>query len=493
MKKIIILIGIFTLTFLGTSCKDNFFDVNKNPNDAVVVPAELILPAALQNSASYVSTNFQFLNLWMGYWNWSGNYSINTSDKNYQFVNTFNNGIWNTQYANLLNNYNGIENKAIDSKQPLLQAMAKTMRVHGFQYVVDTYNNAPYTDALKGTTSILPKYDDAKTIYEDFIVQLDLAMDLFTKGTGSFNPGANDIMFGGDISQWKKFVNTLKLRILLRQSEMVGRDAYIKAQLAKIKSSNVGFLGAGESANVNPGYLKSTGKQSPFWENYGFGINGQPVEANNISRANLYGITFYKQTNDPRLGAFYAPVGGIFDGRFFGDIDVLPNSKTSAIGPGVLKSFDQDAVLLSSHESLFLQAEAAQRGWITGDSRALYQMAITESFKNTNIINATIAANDYYSQTGLKNVSWDATNNDKIALIITQKWASLNALSPFEAWCDYRRLGIPAIPISKDPSTNIKKIPSRLFYPQSEYNYNAENVKGQGTINQFDSKIFWMK
>lgn len=100
-------------------------------------------------------------------------------------------------------------------------------------------------------------------------------------------------------------------------------------------------------------------------------------------------------------------------------------------------------------------------------------------------------ATTYYSQP-LANVGFDDSPN-KLEAIITQKWVSLNGWSPFEAWSDYRRLGIPAVPISQDPSTSVKQIPIRLFYPQSEYNYNSTNVQAQGNISQFTSKIFWVK
>ncbi len=489
-------LAVFML-FLTGSCSSSFYDVNNNPNSAVDVPAELILPAALANTGSYVTTAFPFLNLWMGYWNWSGNYSIGISDKNYQFTNGYQNQVWTSVYAAQINNYDAADKKAAAAGQPLVQGMAKIMKSFCFQYLVDSYGNVPYTDALKGTSSILPKYDDAQAIYTDLIVQIDTALGLFKTGNGTHNPGTNDIMFKGDISKWQKFGNSVKLKILLRQSEVASRSAYIQAELAKIKASGYGFLGAGENAGVNPGYLQSAGKLSPFWNAFGFNETGGNVENYQIYRGGLYAVNFYKTTNDTfRLAEFYAPVGGSgknFTATYFGDIGVLPNTQTSAIGPGLLKSFNQDAVIMSSHESLFDQAEAAFRGWITGDPKALYQMAVTESFVNLGVPNATAAAMAYYSQTGVANVNWN-TETDKLNLIITQKWASLNGVNPFEAWADYRRLGLPAsIPISKDPNTSIRKIPIRLLYPQSEYNYNAANVKGQGDVSQFTSKLFWEK
>lgn len=497
VKKLTIGAMVATLAVLS-GCQKDYLDINNNPNQVTAATPVLVLPAALSSSGTYISTNFTFLNLWMGYWNYSGNYSIATSDKNYQFTAGFNNGIWNNAYI-ILKNYDYIDTQAATLGQPLLQGMAKIMKAMHFQILVDTYGNIPYTQALQGVTTAQPTYDDAKTIYEDLFKQIDAGLALFAdadktaaQGGTVLNPGANDVLFQGNIPKWRRFANTLKLRMLLRQSEKADRQAFIQAQLATIKSSGYGFLKSGENAAVNPGYANSAGQQSPFYGTYGYQVNGQPIEAYNIYRGNKYAINFYQTTNDPRIAAFYAPVGGsgtTYNATFFGTLAPLVNSQTSGIGPGLLNNVNQPAYIMTSHEALFLQAEAAQRGWITGDPKTLYQQAITDSFKNLGLTAAD--AMTYYSQTA-PNVGWDSSP-DKIQAIITQKWASLNGWSPFEAWSDYRRLGIPNVPISQDPSTSIKQIPVRLFYPLSEYSYNSGAVKAQGDINQFTSKIFWVK
>ena len=491
---------LVVLLTVVAGCKRDYFDINTNPNQVTSATPELVLPNALANTGAYLTGvnpngfagSFYFLNLWMGYWNWSGNYSINLSDKNYQFTNSFNTAIWDAGYTNL-KNYNYIDNQAATLKQPLVQGMGKIMKALHFQILVDTYGDVPYTDALQGTTSILPKYDKGQDIYDDLFKQIDAALALFKQGDGTFNPTANDIMFKGDISKWQKFANTLKLRMLLRQSERADRASFIQAQLATIKASGYGFLGAGENASVNPGYVNSTGQQNPFYGSF-FQVNTQPSQTNNQYKANGYAISFYKSSNDPRLGAFYAPVPKTtsqYNGTLFGTTDVLVNSQVSDIGTGVLKSVDQPTPIISSHESLFMQAEAAQRGWITGVAKDLYQAAITESF--VNVGRTAAEAKAYYSQAGVNNVNFDASAN-KIEAIITQKWASENSLAPFESWSDYRRLGLPKdVPISLEPSVTTRQIPARLFYPQSEYSFNSTNVNAQGTISQFTSKIFWMK
>ncbi len=496
-KRITLGVLVAAMTVLS-GCQQGYLDINNNPNQVTAATPVLVLPAALASSGSYFSTNFTFLNLWMGYWNWSGNYSIATSDKNYQFTTSYNTGIWDNAYI-ILKNYDYIDTQAATLGQPQLQAMAKIMKALHFHILVDTYGNVPYTNALKGLASSQPSYDDATAIYEDLFKQIDAALTLFNdadrttaQGGTVLNPGSNDIMFQGNIAKWRRFANTLKLRMLLRQSEKSDRQSFIQTQLATIKASGYGFTLSGENAAVNPGYINSAGQQNPFYGTYGYGVNEQPVENYNIYRANKYAVDFYRTENDPRLGEFYAPVGGsgsTYNATNFGTIAPQVNSLVSGIGAGLLNSVSQPAYILTSHEAFFLQAEAAQRGWISGSVQTLYQQAITESFVNLGL--TAEDASTYYSQ-ALNNVSWVASSN-KIQAIITQKWASLNGWSPFESWSDYRRLGVPAVPISQDPSTSIRQIPVRLFYPQSEYNYNSTVVAAQGNISQFTSKIFWVK
>ncbi|CCG99528.1 hypothetical protein FAES_1518 [Fibrella aestuarina BUZ 2] len=507
--------SLAVLLAISSGCRQEFLDINNNPNQVTAATPELVLPNALANSARYFSgvssaggPQFAFLNLWMGYWNWSGNYSINTSDKNYQFTNAFNQSIWNDAYTNL-KNYVYIEQQGAAQQQPLLQGMAKIMTALHFQYLVDTYGDIPYFAALQGLTSPQPTYDSDVAIYEDLFKQIDAALTLFNdadrlaaQGATIRNPGANDIMFQGNINKWRRFANTLKLRMILRQSEKADRQTFVQQALNTIKASGYGFLGGltgttYEAATVNPGYTNSANQQNPFFGTFGQQVNGQPTEQFNIYRANRYALDFYENTNDSRIFFFYNPVSGsTFDGTFFGTTSPLPNGETSSIGSGVLQAVNQPAVILSAHEALFLQAEAAQRGYITGNAQQLYEAAITASFTYLGVADADGTAADYaqeyYSQ-ATANVGWAASTN-KIQAIITQKWASLNGLSPFEAWADYRRLGIPNVPISQDPSTSIKQIPSRLFYPQTEYSYNEANVKAQGTDNQFDrTRIFWTR
>ena len=243
-----------------------------------------------------------------------------------------------------------------------------------------------------------------------------------------------------------------------------------------------------------PGYSNATGaQQSPLWHNIGYNPDGSPTGGYQYIRANSFAVDFYLNTNDPRVGAFYAKnANGIYKGRAFGSSDVgQGGNNTSGFGMGLLGAASAPAYILPAFESLFLQAEAVQRGYLSGDAAALYKSAIKESFRLLNVPNFETAAQTYYSQSDDKvNIGSSA---NKIMTIIMQKWAAMNGYDPLESYSDVRRLDIPAdLPVSVYPGTTATHIPYRLLYPSSEYQYNAGQVGSQGSINQFTSKIFWM-
>jgi hypothetical protein len=140
---------------------------------------------------------------------------------------------------------------------------------------------------------------------------------------------------------------------------------------------------------------------------------------------------------------------------------------------------------------LFLQAEAIQRGYITGDVTATFNSAVSESFRIVGVPAYATAAATYTTQNDpLTNFS---KASDPITTIITQKWAALNTFDGLESWSDYRRLTIPQVPVSIYPGVTTTHIPYRLPYPTSELNFNSANVPDGGTATEsINGKIFWM-
>jgi len=481
------------------ACKKDFLDINTNPNKPADVTPGLVLTNALNSTAVNTtgSINFyRFASTWTGYWNYSGAVSAFAEERSYQFTTNYTPAVstWDNLYHNL-EDYDYVEKQSALSGNTFYNAMAKTMKAYDFHNLVDIFGNIPYSDALKSTASIRPKYDKAQDIYEDLAKKLDTAANYFKDNVGKVasSDAAFDIMYKGDAAKWGKFANTLKLRILLRQSEMPGRSTYILAEIAKITANGLGYIGSGDGGLVNPGYTNSSGKQNPFWTQFGYSPVGKtaPTDGHRFYIASEYAINFYQGNNDPRLSKLYTTIddgnGTTYSGSAFGPTAGNADNPQfkSAIGTGLLKGADMAQPLLTDFESLFLQAEAAQRAYISADPRALYESAVQQCFTYLGAGNAAT----YLAANSVSN--WSLAP-DKLTLIMTQKWAAMNGINDMETWADYRRLNIPAdIPISNNPAASIRKVPVRLLYPQSEYNYNPDNVLAQGTISQFTTRIFW--
>jgi len=490
MKKLIILLTV--LLVVGVSCKDFLSVDEKNPNQASSVPAYLVLPAALNATAYNVNQpdNWTFVYFWYGLQSCSGGYSQPTALTQYKPVNSSYQGIWSGAYLNLTN-YDYVYKNATGSVNKSYRAIAQIMKAYIYQYLVDTYGNIPYKEALQTDAGILkPAYDNQKTIYEDLVVQLDSAMKLIDKPGAAAEVGAYDIVFGGDMSLWWKFANTIKLRMLMNQSDMAGRSTYITAALATTPHTTADYLGDGEGAWNNPGYAQSAGKMNPYWENFYKQDGSNQADGLQYYVAGQDACDFLTTSNDPRkLRLFRASSGTTITGNYFGALSI--SATCSTLGPGLLQAYNQKAPLMTDVESLFLQAEAVARGFVTGNDSNLYKAAVTRSIIYEG---GTPAAAATYLKQPIANVHYDASTPAaiKVKQIITQKWIASEGLNVYPTWTDYRRTGYPNfLHYSQDAARLNDTPPVRLLYPQTEINVNNDNVLLQGTINLFTSKIFW--
>ncbi len=498
MKKYISLIAVF-LTVGMAGCKKDYLSLENNPNQPSITTPDLALSAAEVNVAAIVQTGYPEYGVWSGYWTTSGNYVPNQSINEYQFTTGTFTGVWDALYLNL-SNLNTLQNLAAQNPASAnYQAIAMILKAYDFEQIVDNFNDAPYSQAFNPKI-LTPVYDKGQAIYEDLGKQLDAAIALINKNTG-LGPTTSDIVFKGNMTSWKKFANTLKLRLAIHVSTKTPTDPLV-TDLAS--TAGEGYLDGTTQATANPGYTGSNSgagisQENPFYGTYGLDVTGNPTFPNNYYRANTYAVTFFKNNNDPRAARYYAATTGAgfppINGNTFGDIlHNLQNPGTSGVGPGLLVSPTQSAILLSGAESLFLQAEALLKGMnITGAAttpatpQLAYEAAITASFVSLGLTSAQ--ATTYYTQP-INNVGYVASTTPETA-ILTQKWASLLGLFNLEAYNEYRRTGIPALPSSVDPAAISSTLPTRILYPTSELSTNSANLGAEGTISQFTSKIFW--
>lgn len=511
MKKIIYLGSLLAFLIFTSGCKKDWLtELGNNPNQPSDAPVQLLLPPVLSGLASWEVSQNTRVGIWMGYGSFAGGYSIDDNTLTY-YVNQGSPSIWG--YYDVLKNADYIEKKAstMDNMEYYVAA-AKILKAFGFQKLVDAYGKIPYSEAFKGVGNFFPKYDDAQAVYDANIAQLDSAIDIIqnANAASALSMASNDIMFGGDMDQWAKFANTVKLRYLIRESGVIGAGG--KTELDK--TASVGFIT--DDANVNPGYLNTSGKQTPLWASYATDPGGSLYsDGYKYLRGGGAALNFLKNNFDPRLFYVYAPKGGMspdnpafFDldndashyvGVYYGDraaATSLTTNGVSGLGNGILSGYNSPVALISGAQSYFLQAEATVRGWLAGGdaaAKSLYQNGIEASFSTLGVANATTAAQTYYGQsTDL--VGWDAST-DKIEAIITQKWISMAFTHPMEAWAEYRRTGFPKVsilPLTKFPGYN-RHIPTIFWYPKSEADTNSENYKAAGGPNTDPQtqKVFW--
>jgi hypothetical protein len=505
----------------GTGCKKTDFNINKNPNQATdsTVSYDVILPAALNATGAAVGLQYGFLQNWMGYWARSGTYAPDVIEETYQITTTFGTGIWNSYYDNLFD-YQTMEIKAEKAGADFYTGIARIMKAHNYQMLVDVYGNIPYSEALKGNALPTPKYEKGIDIYKDLLRQIDAGIELIKDADVSLNKdiATNDIMFAGDKTRWVKFANTLKLRMLIHAHAIPAIDK--AAEIAIIETEGNGYLEAGQNAQVNPGYKSD--KPNPFFNTFKTDVTGEQTDNNVYYRANEWGIDYYSYNLDNRIARFYEAGSQGYLGVAYGLPPITANSSPNlaGIGPGVYKTNTASQAILTAAESFFLQAEARHRGWITlgPDAESLVNSGIIESF---NYVGASGSATYISNNAGYPDVDYTAGiapgapagyPTGGLFTILSQKWFALNAINTLEVWTDYRRVpysevasssvndhfvygaGVgydPGPPISVSPQNTSTKIPVRLLYPQTEYNYNATNVGAEGTVDQFTSRIFW--
>jgi len=499
--------ALVILPMVGLCFHSCNMDLNVNPNRPTESSPDFLLPPAILKLANYESVTLNELGSFFGgYWGKANDITIGGGGAtnsyldmiiNYSINDEFANAIWENAYSNLYNLKLIEDQQQLDN--PAYAGVAKIMRGWYFLRLVDHYNNVPYYEA-SNPNNRTATYDKGEIVYKEAIALIADGSALLKSATNRAGkiPSSDDILFKGDLTKWRQLANTLILRAVVRQSEVSSTNT-IQEELKVITEDGAGYLTT--DALVNPGFTTSTGQMNSFWTSFYRTTNDNTVAAYNGYRPTRFLIDQYKAVNDPRLKHIYVEVDGAFKGVVLGaGNDPEQNfAVTSAFrGPkenngvpgGLFKSATQSMVLFSAAESYFLQAEASLRGWISTEGvEVLYAKGIQTSFKYIGV--STADQDAYLAQDAVKL----ATATNKLNRIIGQKWLALNGINGAEAWNDYRRLGIPAIPGSLLADPQGKVHPVRLRYPASEVNNNKTQVQAQGNIvgTSKEFKVFWQK
>lgn len=461
----------------AAACEDGLTELNQNPNQPEVAAAEYLFTNAVEASVGRATgelLNMDLTGLFVQHYaesRFSEQDRYEISDANSQTH-------WTGFFAGPLQDFSEVVEKGRAEGRPNVQAMGMIMRAWTFQLVTDIWGDVGYTEALKIRQPGAPNtvaYDPQSVVYAGMQQELRDAAALLTS-TGA-RMGAADLLYRGDPEKWRRFANSLRMRMAMRLSDVASTAA--RAEFADALADGV-FTSNADNAVL--WYLAN-------------GTNGHPIyEYENIPRIDhaisSTMVDSLLHLNDPRLRFYAKPTSaGTYRGEAPGDTRDQPLNAISRIGEWFARA-DAPSYVMTYAEVLFLQAEAAQRGWIAGDPAALYQAAIRAHMTQFNIANdafTDIAADAIDAYLAQPRVQYAGLQS-----IALQKWIALYGNGP-EAWAEWRRLDGPALTPGRD-ALNEKRIPVRLPYPVSEQSLNKEAnaaaVERQGGAG-LNNRVWW--
>ncbi|PZX54001.1 SusD/RagB family nutrient-binding outer membrane lipoprotein [Algoriphagus chordae] len=365
-------------------------------------------------------------------------------------------------------------------------AIGRIWKVMSAHRLTDIYGDVPYFDAGQGYISNLwfPKYDAQELIYKDMLKELDEAAASFDDMMP--NPGDQDILYNGNIDQWKKFTYSLMLRLAMRISNVAPAEseAWVKKAIqGGVMTSNA------DLARVTH---QTGGWINPF--NAGFNTRDR-------IRLSATFVGWMKDNNDPRLNiiAWVENGGeqmGLPNGFDNTSIQDYPGgadlSAYSNVNPE-LRQYDSPSLHLTYAEVELLLAEAAIKGWHSGSAKEHYEKGVAAAMRQWDIFGIEIPSeaeiNDY-----LKSHPFDSAKG--MEMIGEQYWAA-TFLVNWEGYSKWRRTGYPVLTPTNYPSNVTNgQIPRRMTYSGEEYSINSDNineaVSRQGA-DDFMTRVWWDK
>lgn len=544
-KSILMVIGAITIT---TSCTSYFDNMNTNPNDPT--------PEATDPKFQFVyaqSRSILYSNQWQvgdqmtasHFCEFAANDPLSSSD--YNIDARYIQGIWDLTYVSLSNFNTIIRTNENDPKNVNIVQMSKIWKVWLMLRLTDYLGDIPYIDAANaGATN--PKYDTQKDIYYKMFEELNDAASKLSATAATI--GACDLAFNGDVAKWKKFANSLRLRMALRIADIDPAKAKIEAAAAisggvmeSVADAAAVKMGkeTAETNSQNPIYYHR--KQSIIHMSTAYykivnnlGGIAWPVSADKKDNANItdaiVNTKIHPAKVDPRAVFHFEP-SGILEKVTTAALDANwagtdPGNVSSAVGAAMItgqfqndyakigeffyKNPDRSYPILKFSEVCFLKAIAIERGIISGDAKAAYEAGIKDNMAEFGIPAATV--NSYLASTdknayGTSPKYDDNTGNCNTALdkILTQKWLSHFVEGSFEAWADHRQYHKPTLmpfahvnesTFKMDQTAQSNNTPEayikRGYYPSSEESVNKANLDeaiARMGSNSIQNNVWW--
>ncbi|AWW30480.1 SusD/RagB family nutrient-binding outer membrane lipoprotein [Echinicola strongylocentroti] len=477
MKKINITL-IFCFLILVSSCVNSLDDYNVDQKNATAVPAVTLFTNAVKELSDALMTPNVNVNNYRFYaQHWTSTQYLDEPRYN-MTSRLIPQNMWDRLYRNTLMDLQ--ESKRVLSADNLLaediknnqMAQIGIMEVYAWSVVVNTFGNAPYTEALNPDIT-LPKYDDAQTIYNDILSRLDQSLDMITVDADGFDDG--DLFYEGDMAKWLKFGNSLKLKLamVIADSDAAQAQTLVEEAATNVFTSNednAAFPYMGAEPNNNPVSSNVKGQYSTR-EDY--------VAASTL-------VDAMNDRNDPRRIQYFSQVDGEFIGGEYGFANSYSDFSTVS---EKIANPTQEGVLLDYAETSFLLAEAAERGYnVSGTAEEHYTNAVTASI--TYWGGTAADANAYLAQSS---VDYSSASGDWKEVIGTQKWIALYNRG-YDAWLEWRRLDAPNLQPPQVEGASALVIPLRLIYPVNEQTLNGANrAEAAEAIGGDEGKtaLFW--
>ncbi|WP_321334446.1 SusD/RagB family nutrient-binding outer membrane lipoprotein [uncultured Bacteroides sp.] len=499
-----------------SACTSNFEEINTNPNKTTVGEIKAI--------GMFEPLLYDGANTWQNYtWYWSNEliqftaFTGGTTRQEHRYFISDGNwqSVWNF-YAKYANNSLHMSDLAIEQEDPSLEAIALTFKVLFMSNLTDMFGDIPYEEAFSarkvgGTTK--PKFDTQQSVYEQMFADLEAANKIYAMNP-TFSKPALDGMYGGDMAKWRKFNNSLYLRLLCRVSgrsemnagakmtEIMNNSSLYPVFTSNSDNATVAFSGSdpyrNEFADTNEGNFTSSGRK----------LTQQLIKMTVVTDN---GAQVYQ---DPRLAIWgkknpstASNPNNIWIGTVAGCTEEERNTVdrgTSWLNTPVFCRADAPGCFMDYAELQFIYAEAALKGYISGgesQAKTYYEAAVTASlqkwapFGSYSETPVTISADDITAFLQSALASWDASTN-KEELIADQKFLALFWIG-MEAYHEYRRTGYPQLTIGGGTVYNDYVLPTRFAYPTTTMATNGANaqiaIDRMGGENNMKTPVWWSK
>ena len=464
------------ILLLVVGCTKDFEEINTNTNDPVAVQPSLLLRQVIYDFGEQMSyEGFTAGNLLGQY---STALDFNLFDRHDLKSPQLGGNPWPIFYQNLRDNEIILNLSQENIAYTVYEGPARIMKAYMAAGLTDLFGDVPYSEAFKGDTeTVTPVYDSQESIYMDeggIFDNLDKGIAALESYTGTIAL-EGDILFNGDLEGWIRFANSLKIKYLMRVSGKID----VASQLQTIVAEGNFIDDNSENAIFNftdgePNSFRLAQLRVGDFNNYVLS------ETMNEILTDL---------NDPRISQLYQPFANSTDGGYNGLLNGIDASAGVSLADYSLLGtiFREntgllDANFMTSMETHFLLAEAAQKGLITANAESLYNTGITQAFEYWQV---SLPA-DYLT------VDASLSNGNPIENIIIQKWIA-NSINGYEGWVEYRRTGFPKLK-TISASLNNNLIPIRMPYPSEEEalnNANYSEASNNTEGNSINVAVWW--